>query len=53
MFTILETITITICLIIGLYKGVIKEEYAKGAFWLCLAIFNQLTIILDKIIIIK
>lgn len=49
----LQLIIITICLIFGIYKGVIKEEYSKGTFWICMAIFGQLGLIIDKLIFVK
>ena len=53
MFTVLQLITTIICLIFGIYKGVIKEEHSKGTFWICLAISDQLLFIIDKLIFFK
>jgi hypothetical protein len=46
---ILSLITATICLIFGIYKGVIRAKYDQGAFWLALACFNVLAYIIDKL----
>ena len=46
---IMSLIAATVCLIFGLYKGVIRAKYDQGAFWIALACFNVLTYIIDKL----
>lgn len=46
---IMSLIIATICLIFGIYKGVVRAKYDQGAFWLALACFNVLAYIIDKL----
>ena len=46
---ILSLITATICLMIGIYKALIREKYDQGTFWIALSCVNILAYIIDKL----